>query len=73
MRITQQIRGFLRALRSNRDMTESKHSGHSLAETLRDSTHVRGGWGTGLARAGTEQQHKIVVEGHQNYTDSFDD
>lgn len=72
MRITQQIRGFLRGLRSNGDITEARHSGHSLAKTLRDSTHVRGGRG-GLGRAGTEQQHKIVAEGHQNYTDSFDD
>ena len=42
----------------------------SLARTLKDSTHVRGGDG-GMMRASTEQQHKVVAEGHENYTKSF--
>jgi hypothetical protein len=49
-------------------------SAESLARTIRESTHVRGGWQTmGLPRASTEQQLEIVVEGHENYTKSFHD
>ena len=43
----------------------------SLARTIKESTHVRG-TGGGLPRASTEQQQKIVVEGHENYTKSFE-
>lgn len=74
MSIRRQIRNFWRAFRSNKGARVSRHGGHSLANTLRDSTHVRGGsQGMGLGRAGTEQQHKIVAEGHENYTESFKD
>lgn len=44
----------------------------SIAKTMEESTHVRGGrWG--LPRASTEEQHEIVVEGHEAYLDSFED
>ena len=72
MTIWTQIRGFVQALVANDTDPSTRHGGHSLAETLRDSTHVRGGQQmAGLGRAGTEAQHKIVAEGHENYTKSF--
>ncbi len=67
-----QIVGFFRAFRRSGDARRNSHSGHSLAKALRESTHVRGARG-GMARAGTEQQHKIVAEGHERYNESFDE
>ena len=64
------LRGFLRALRHPGASKARRHPGHSLALTIRDSTHVKGG--QGAPRASTEAQHRIVGEGHQRYRDSFD-
>lgn len=44
----------------------------SIARTMEESTHVRGGR-FGLPRASTEQQHEIVVEGHEAYVESLED
>lgn len=74
MSIWGQIKGFVRAFRRGEELPTSRHGGHSLARTLKESTHVRGGnQVTGLSRAGTEKQHEIVAEGHERYTASFDD
>lgn len=73
MAIWQEITAFWRAFRSGAGEPVRRHGGHSLAKTLEDSTHVRGGHGSALPRAGTEGQHKIVAEGHEDYTKSFED
>jgi len=39
---------------------------------MEESTHVRGAR-MGLPRASTEEQHEIVVEGHQDYVESLSD
>ena len=69
MSLFAQFRGFIRAFRSGATSPRDGAS-ESLAKTIKESSHVRGGRG-GLARASTEQQHKIVVKGHENYTKSF--
>jgi len=71
MRFLRIPRGFIRAFLAPTEPGGPRHSGHSLARTLKDSTHVRGGPGGGLSRAGTEQQHNIVAKGHQGYAKSF--
>ncbi len=70
-RIWRDLRGFFRALQRV-DPTTGPRVSSSLAKTLKESTHVRGGHGTALPRAGTEAQHKIVAEGHEHYTKSFE-
>jgi len=70
MSVWGQIKGFFRALR--RRTGSNLRVPDSMARTLKESTHVRGVRG-GLARASTEQQHEIVVEGHADYTESFED
>ena len=73
MAIWGQVKAFWRAFRAS-DGKGIRHRGHSLAETLEDSTHVRGGQqNMGLGIAGTEQHHQIVAEGHEHYTKSFED
>ncbi len=68
MSILDTLRGFLGAFRRG---ASSPRPSSSLANTIKDSTHVRGAHG-GLARAGTEQQHDIVAKGHEHYQKSFD-
>jgi hypothetical protein len=67
------VKGFVREFRSSKGMKRPDlGSGESLARTIRESTHVRGGQqNMGLSRASTEQQLEIIVEGHENYTKSF--
>ncbi len=67
MSILSTLKGFFRAFRRR---ASSPRASSSLANTIKDSTHVRGAYG-GMARASTEQQHKIVAEGHENYQKSF--
>lgn len=69
------LKGFVREFRSSKGMKgPDLGSAESLARTIRESTHVRGGQQMmGLSRASTEQQLEIVVEGHENYTKSFHD
>ena len=62
--------GFVRAFRSGAGSHPGLSPSDSLAETIEESTHVRGLHG-GLPRAGTEQQHEIVVQGHEDYQKSF--
>lgn len=72
MGVIDRLRAFWRAFRRNEPSEPVRHSGHSLARTLEDSTHVRGLEG-GMARAGTEEQHELVAEGHEQYTKSLRD
>jgi len=66
------VKGFIREFRSSKGMRRPDlGSSESLAKTIKESTHVRGGQGTALSRASTEEQLEIVVEGHENYTKSF--
>lgn len=66
------IKGFIEAFRASFGRPPDTGRLSSLARTLEESTHVRGGQG-GLARASTEDQHEIVVEEHESYVDSFED
>lgn len=70
MAFLRRLKAFWREFRAPTRSSKGRHGGHSLARTLRDSTHVRGARG-GMPRAGTEQHHKIVVDGHGRYTKSF--
>ncbi len=74
MALWRQVRAFVRAFRAAGRDGRSEHlrPDNSLARTLKDSTHVRGGR-MGLARASTERQHEIVAKGHKSYVESFDD
>jgi hypothetical protein len=42
----------------------------SLAKTIKDASHVRGGRG-GMARSSSEEVHQHAVEGHDEYQKSF--
>jgi hypothetical protein len=47
----------------------------SLARTIKDASHVRGGaagGGGGLSRAASEEVLKHAAEGHENYQKSFE-
>ena len=60
-----------------RDAWASRGSGKAeydsgVARVLRESSHVRGGRG-GMARASTEAQQKIAMEGKDQYAKSFED
>lgn len=72
MRLWNDIEGFVRAFRSPRGDDGELGSPPSLARTLDGSTHVRGAR-DGIARASTEPQHEIVIEGHEEYLRSFED
>lgn len=72
MSLWSSIKRFIEAFRATSADRRGTEPASSLARTLEESTHVRGGRG-GLARAGTEDQHEIVVEGHENYVESFED
>jgi hypothetical protein len=69
------LKGFVREFRASKGMKRADLGPEeSLARTIRESTHVRGGQQMmGLSRASTEQQLEIVVEGHENYTKSLHD
>lgn len=66
------IKGFFEAFRAKSADDAGPGPLSSLARTMEESTHVRGGRG-GLARASTEDQHEIVIEGHEDYVGSFED
>lgn len=68
MGIRQQLKGFVLAFRSTKGKATS-HSGHSLAVTLRHSSHSRGSMGL----SGADYHHRLVGEGHANFTASFAD
>lgn len=63
--------GFIRAFRSGEGWQPRLRPCGSLAETIKQSTHVRGGFGC-WQRGNTEQQHEIVSRGHENYAESFE-
>ena len=66
------MKGFVREFRASKGMSRPDlGSADSLARTIKESTHVRGGAGTALSRASTEEQLEIVIEGHESYTKSF--
>lgn len=67
-----QARRFLSALFRRDGPRRSSNPVESIARTMEDSTHVRG-TRMGLPRASTEEQHEIVVEGHEHYVESFED
>lgn len=67
-----EIRRFLSALFRKSDRQRSTNPVESIARTMEESTHVRGAR-MGLPRASTEEQHEIVVEGHQDYVESLSD
>ena len=66
------IRRFLSALFRKAERPRSTNPVESIARTMEESTHVRGAR-MGLPRASTEEQHEIVVEGHESYVESFED
>ncbi len=72
MSLTDQLRGFWRALRRGSGRKGGAHRGHSLARALKESTQLHAARG-GVPRASTEAQHRIVAEGHESYSRSFDD
>ena len=65
MGIISNLRDFCRAFRASGGDSAPRHSGHSLAEAVKDSTQVSGSLGHGVA--GTEGQHRIAAEGHEAY------
>lgn len=68
MSFTGQLRGFWRAFRSGKDASATKHSGHSLARAMKESTHIR----SGSPVATTEAQAQIAADGHENFAKSFE-
>ncbi|MEM9655014.1 MAG: hypothetical protein AAGA65_23180 [Actinomycetota bacterium] len=70
MGIISGLRDFWRAFRATGRDDAPRHSGHSLADAVKDSTQVGGSLGHGVA--GTEGQHKIVVDSHEAYGRSKD-
>ena len=72
MSLWKQVRRFLSMLFTKGEGRRSANPVESIARTMQDSTHVRGAR-MGLPRASTEEQHEIVVEGHERYVDSFED
>lgn len=74
MSLWSNVKGFIRAFQSGAGTNPNLKPSSSLARTIEESTHVRGGGpggGGGLSRGSTEAQHKIVAEGHDNYEKSF--
>ncbi len=65
MGIISGLRNFWLAFRATGGEEAPRHSGHSLADAVKDSTQVGGSLGYGMA--GSEGQHKIVAEGHEAY------
>lgn len=65
MGIISGVRDFWRAFRATGGSATPRHSGHSLAEAVKDSTQLGGSLGHGMG--GSEGQHKIVAEGHEAY------
>ena len=65
MGIINGLRNFWRAFRTTGGDGAPRHSGHSLADAVKDSTQVGGSLGHGMA--GSEGQHKIVAESHEAY------
>lgn len=66
------VRRVLKAIFAKSKGPRSSNPVESIARTMEESTHVRGGR-FGLPRASTEQQHEIVIEGHESYVESLDD
>ena len=76
--IRSQLRNFWRAFRHDDEPVKRfRHSGHSLAKTLGDASHVSSGQGPGGGAAGgsgtTGAIGKMAAGAHERYTDSFDD
>ncbi len=71
MTIISDLRMFVRRLFRSSNYPSAPKTPDSLARTIKESTHVRGG-DLGLSRAGTEAHHDIVAKGHKNYEASFD-
>ncbi len=67
-----EFRRFVSNLFSSTPKRRSSNPVDSIARTLDETTHVRGAR-MGLPRASTEEQHEIVVEGHESYVESFED
>jgi len=65
MGIISGLRDFWRAFRATGGQGAPRHSGHSLAEAVKDSTQVGGSLGHGMA--GSEGQDRIVAEGPEAY------
>ena len=72
MSFWKEVRRFLSILFTKPESHRSTNPMESIARTMEESTHVRGAR-MGLPRASTEEQHEIVVEGHERYVESFED
>lgn len=72
MSFWRELRRFVVMLFTRSESRRSTNPVESIARTMEESTHVRGAR-MGLPRASTEEQHEIVVEGHERYVESFED
>ncbi len=70
MGIVSGLRNFWRAFRTTGSQEPHRHSGHSVARTVKESTQIAGS--PGMGRAGTEAQHEIAAKGHEAYSKSVE-
>jgi len=75
MGIKSQLRGFIRAFRTDSGKKPGRHRGHALARTFKDGTTIAGGnvpsasMGSGVG----QRQGDLFAEASERYDASFDE